>query len=192
MTDEFEWPESPVLTGARLAAPVRHPNAVPAGEQIPVHYAKCFGCGTDHEDGLHIRIVAGDLSVQSAFEVAAAHQGAPGLAHGGLLATAVDETLGALNWLLMRPAVTVRLETDFRKPVPVGATLRIDAELVGIEGRKVFTRGVGRVGDDVVLTAVAVFVQVPVEHFLEHGDPDEVRAAAAARSRDVAALEVNP
>ena len=33
--------------------------------------------------------------------------------------TALDEALGALNWLLLVPAVTARLEVDFRRPVPV-------------------------------------------------------------------------
>ena len=49
------------------------------------------------------------------------HQGAPGQAHGGLLATAFDETMGFLLWVVGRPAVTARLETDYVLPVPVGS-----------------------------------------------------------------------
>jgi hypothetical protein len=51
-----------------------------------------------------------------------------------LLTAAIDEILGSLNWLLAGPAVTGRLECDFRRPVPVGSRLHIDAEVVGVDG----------------------------------------------------------
>ena len=102
------------------------------------------------------------------FTVTDHHQGAPGLAHGGLLTTAFDDALGSLNWLLRRPAVTGRLETDFRRPVPVGSTLHIDAEVAGVRAAR---SSPGRSAASsartarVAMTAAALFVQVPVEHF---------------------------
>lgn len=189
--DGLTWPDSPASPPSGAQVPSRHPDAVAPGQPIPSHYASCFGCGSAHPAGLCMVVTAGDLSVHATFEVTELHQGAPGLAHGGLLATAFDEALGALNWLLMAPAVTARLETDFRRPVPVGSVLHIDGEIVGIDGRKVYTRGVGRIGPDgpVALTAAAMFVQVGVEHFLEHGDADRVRAEAKRRGQNV---EINP
>ena len=63
-------------------------------------------------------ITAGEgLTVSGDFTVTEHLQGAPGLAHGGLLTAAIDEILGSLNWLLAGPAVTGRLECDFRRPV---------------------------------------------------------------------------
>ena len=105
--------------------PMRAPHAPPPGATIPSHYRWCFGCGTEHPTGLHMRITAGEgLTVVGDFLVTEHHQGAPGLAHGGLLTAAVDEILGSLNWLLAGPAVTGRLECDFRRPVPVGTRRR--------------------------------------------------------------------
>jgi len=125
--------------------PLRSPNAPLPGEEIPSHYRWCFACGSDHPTGLHMRITAGEgLAVRGVFTASEHHQGAPGLAHGGVLTTAVDEILGSLNWLLAGPAVTGRLECDFRRPVPVGSDLHIDAEVIGTKGRKVFTKAVGR------------------------------------------------
>jgi len=60
------------------------------------------------------------MNLTGQFVVTEKHQGAPGLAHGGLLARALDEALGKLMWLLRAPGVTARLETDFLKPVPMG------------------------------------------------------------------------
>lgn len=172
--------------------PTRHPDAVVIGDELPSHYDMCYGCGSGHPAGLHMRVIAGDLSVHGIFEVTEQHQGAPGLAHGGLLSTAFDEALGALNWLLLTPAVTARLETDFRRPVPVGSVLHIDARIVGQVGRKVYTRAVGRLGEDgpVALTASALFLQVPLKHFVDNGRPQDVARAAEQRSHE--GLEVNP
>lgn len=190
-SDDVVWRDSPAAPPADAVIPERHPDAIAVGESMPSHYDQCYGCGHAHTGGLLMRVVAGQLSVHATFEVTDQHQGAPGLAHGGLLATAFDEALGALNWLLLTPAVTARLETDFRRPVPVGSVLHIDGEIVGQQGRKVYTRGIGRIGQDgpIALTAAAMFVQVGLEHFMEHGDADKVRDAALRRNRG---MEVNP
>jgi acyl-coenzyme A thioesterase PaaI-like protein len=132
-----------------------------------------------------MRITAGEgLTVTGTFTVTEHLQGAPGLAHGGLLTAAVDEILGSLNWLLEGPAVTGRLECDFRKPVPVGTVLHFDAEVVGVKGRKVFTRAVGRLDGPegpVAITAAALFVQVPLQHFVDHGTSEHVQRAIEDR-----------
>ena len=121
-------------------APPRHPQAPAPGERILSHYRQCFGCGVDHPTGLHMLVTAGDgLTATAQFTVTEHHQGAPGLAHGGLLAAAFDEALGSLNWLLRRPAVTARLETDFIRPVPVDSVLHIEARVVAVVGRKIYT-----------------------------------------------------
>ncbi len=178
--------------------PERNPNAPAPGEPIPSHYTRCFVSGDDHDAGLRLQVVAGEgLSLSGTFTVSEHHQGAPGLAHGGLLTAAFDDALGSLNWLLSAPAVTGRLETDFRRPVPVGSTLHIRAEVVGVKGRKVFTKAVGRLGSadgPVALTAAALFIQVPIEHFTSNGRPEDVAKAREDRAvrRSVENLEVNP
>ena len=66
--------------------PERAANAPAEGEPIPSHYRWCFGCGGDHPTGLHMRLYAGvGLQTYGTFNVTDNHQGAPGLAHGGLL-----------------------------------------------------------------------------------------------------------
>ena len=180
--------------GPDAVLPERHPGAAPPGTQMASHYRMCFGCGADHPSGLHMQVVASEgLTLTATFEVGTLHQGAPGLAHGGLLTAAVDETLGALNWLLMAPAVTARLETNFVRPVPVGSVLHLDARIVGVEGRKVYTAAIGRLGagGPIAVTASGLFIQVELAHFRWHGRAEEVAAAAADPSRQVR-VELNP
>jgi acyl-coenzyme A thioesterase PaaI-like protein len=195
---ELTFP-SPALTapeGAEL--PSRHPDAPGAGTAIPSHYHRCFGCGVDHPTGLHLSLIAGeDLTVTGRFEVTEHHQGAPGLAHGGLLTTAFDEAMSALNWLIYRPAVTGRLEIDFRRPVPVASQLFVTARVVGVYRRKTFAFAEGRLGGpegQLAVRAAAVFISVPLEHFEQHGRREDLdHAATRSEVMDTTVqFEVNP
>ena len=88
-----------------IEMPERHPLAPKPGEEIPSHLNMCFGCGSDHPTGLHMKSIAGEgLTATCEFTVTEMHQGAPGLAHGGLLSLAFDEALGKLMYLLQVPA----------------------------------------------------------------------------------------
>ena len=94
----------------------RHVDAPAPGEPVVSHYHLCFGCGVDHPTGLHMQITAGEgLNVTAEFEVGVDHQGAPGLAHGGMLTTAIDETLSAINWLL-RSWIPTAVRVDLNDP----------------------------------------------------------------------------
>jgi acyl-coenzyme A thioesterase PaaI-like protein len=156
--------------GAQI--PERHPKAPPIGSKIPSHFGHCFGCGDLHPTGLHLVAYAGDgLDITAQFTVTENHQGAPGLAHGGLLSLALDEALGKLMWLLRAPAVTARLETDFLKPVPIGTTLYISAHITGRVSRKVYTVAEGRLNSidgPIAVRAAALYVIVPMDHFLNN------------------------
>ncbi|MDT3399996.1 PaaI family thioesterase [Streptomyces sp. B1866] len=182
--------------GAR--PPVRHPDAPAPGELIGAHYERCFGCGTSQPHGLHLRAVAGEgVSLTAEFTVRPEHQGAPGLAHGGVLAAALDESLGALNWLLRVISVTGRLETDFLRPVPVGAVLHLEARATAVAGRRIFTTATGRLGGPdgpVAVRADAVFVEVKLDHFIEHGRAEEINEAISNpdQVKVARAFEVNP
>ncbi len=177
---------------------MRHPEAPAPGETLGSHYEHCFGCGGAVPHGLHLEVRAGEgVSVTAEFRVKEAHQGAPGLAHGGVLATALDETLGSLNWLTRVIAVTGRLETDFIRPVPVDTVLHLEAEALAVHGRKLYCTATGRIGGPdgpVAVRADAVFVEVKVEHFLNNGRPAEIQAALADpdQVKVVRAFEVNP
>lgn len=180
------------------AAPVRHPDAPAPGELLGAHYDQCFGCGESQPHGLHLAARAGEgVSVTAEFTVRPAHQGAPGLAHGGVLVSALDETLGALGWLLRVIAVTGRLESDFVRPVPVGTTLHLSARCTAVDGRKIYSSAEGRIGGPdgpVAVRADALFVQVKLDHFTSNGRSDEIEAAMSDpdQVKVARAFEVNP
>ena len=162
--------------------PERHPEAPATGSKIPSHFAHCFGCGEKHPTGLHLVAHVGNkMDITAEFVVSENHQGAPGLAHGGLLSLAFDEALGKLMWLLRAPAVTARLETDFLKPVPMGSKLFITAEITGQVSRKVYCSAVGRLNSpegEIAVRAAALYVIVPMSHFLQNAPAEYLEAIA--------------
>jgi acyl-coenzyme A thioesterase PaaI-like protein len=179
--------------------PERHAMAPVAGSKIPSHFGHCFGCGELHPTGLHLVAYAGTgLDITAEFTVNENHQGAPGLAHGGLLSLAFDEALGKLMWLLRSPAVTGRLETDFIKPVPMGSTLHITAEITGQVNRKVYTSAIGRLNSpdgEIAVRAAALYIIVPMDHFMNNA-PKEYLAQMAKTPELMAfvdpTFEINP
>ncbi len=188
----------PLTIPPDAVVPQRHKDAPAPGHEIASHYRNCFGCGQDHPTGLHIAITASEgLRITSEFEVTEHHQGAPGIAHGGLLALAFDESLSATNWLIRVPAVTAHLEVSYRMPVPVGTRVFINAEIIAVKGRKMWSRAEGHLNTPdgpVGVGAEALFMQVSLEHFEKYGRAEDLQVAATdPRVLDhIAGLDIAP
>ena len=65
-----------------------------------------------------------------------AFEGAPGRAHGGVVAALFDETMGLVLSISSTPAFTGRLTVTYRAPTPLGEPLEVRARLAGRTGRK--------------------------------------------------------
>jgi acyl-coenzyme A thioesterase PaaI-like protein len=92
---------------------------------------RCFVCGKDNPDGLHLEFeLAGASGVQTTYVIPERFQGFAGIAHGGILATILDECMVNAVWLRGSTAVTARLEVRLRRPVGVGTRLTFRAEIV--------------------------------------------------------------
>jgi acyl-coenzyme A thioesterase PaaI-like protein len=176
----------PLSIPSDAQVPQRHPDAPIPGERIASHYNNCFGCGIDHPTGLHIEIEAGEgMTTFAVFEVTEHHQGAPGIAHGGILSLAFDESLGATNWLIRAPAVTAHLEVSYRLPVSVGTRVYIQATMQAISGRKIWSTAEGRLNSPdgpLAVEAGSLYMQVPIAHFTKHGRPEDLAKAASDES----------
>ncbi len=90
----------------------------------------CFICGVQNPVGLHLHIYETAPGVVEAAYVAPEHfQGYPGVLHGGIVGAILDELSGrslmGSNPVSPRFMFTARLETKYRKNVPIGVPLRI-------------------------------------------------------------------
>jgi acyl-coenzyme A thioesterase PaaI-like protein len=140
---------------------------LPAGAALPGPLSPgCFGCGPQNERGLHlVSRLEGDLVVAD-LRLDTWLGGGPGVAHGGLLATFLDELMGHLALAHRIPAVTASFEIRFLRPVPIGTLLRGEAWLAQRDGRKLWIEAEGREeGGGAFVEARALYLTVGLEHF---------------------------
>jgi acyl-coenzyme A thioesterase PaaI-like protein len=103
---------------------------------------------------------AGDRAAIASVRFGSAYEGPPGCVHGGFVAAAFDEVLGFVQSLSGSPGMTGTLTVRYRRPTPLHRELRIEAELVRVEGRKIYTAGRLRAGDELTAEAEGLFISV--------------------------------
>ncbi len=89
-----------------------------------------------------------------------AYEGPPGHVHGGLVAAAFDELLGATQALSGSPGMTGSLTVDYRAPTPLHTELRLEGTLDKIEGRKIFTTARLLNGEQLCAEASGLFISI--------------------------------
>ena len=135
---------------------------------LPPHYPTCLGCGPDAEQGYHLQVRRDGDEVVSEHVFERRHSGAPGIAHGGAVATVVDDVLGFLLYLEHIPGVTRMLEVEYVKPVLVGVPYTVRGRVDERDGRKVWVSCSGRDADGVeAFRAKGLFLEVRLEHFAQ-------------------------
>lgn len=97
----------------------------------------------------------------------AAYEGPPGCVHGGYIAAAFDEVLGATQSLSGNPGMTGRLTVHYRSPTPLHTELRFEGVLDRVEGRKIFTTGTLHAGDRLCAEAEGLFISIDISKFAE-------------------------
>lgn len=107
-----------------------------------------------------LRVRVGDGRLTGQVVVGPAFTGPPGHVHGGTQATMLDHIMGLLVASTDRPAVTGRLEVDYRRGAPIGSELELSAEIQSVEGRKVRVHGRISHGGEVCAVGHALFVVV--------------------------------
>jgi acyl-coenzyme A thioesterase PaaI-like protein len=135
---------------------------------LPPHYPTCLGCGPDAEQGYHLEVRRDGDEVVTDHVFEPRHSGAPGIAHGGAVATVVDDVLGFLLYLEGIPGVTRMLQVEYVKPVLVGVRYTVRGRVDERDGRKVWVSCSGRDADGVeAFRATGLFLEVRLEHFAQ-------------------------
>jgi uncharacterized protein (TIGR00369 family) len=130
------------------------------------HYPFCFGCGLG-TGGLEFDWRLDGDQLDADVVVAERFQGAPGMAHGGIVAALLDEACGQVVGPVLSPAVTSRLEVRYLAPVPVEEPIRVSAHLVEADERRATAEATVLDASGLVLAhAIADLALVRPEHFL--------------------------
>ena len=106
-------------------------------EKLP-NSRNCFACGMENPIGLKLTFYAQpDGSVEGHYIIANQYESYPGMAHGGIVASILDEALTRVFMVQNhnRFTYTGRLTIRLRKHVPTETPLRITAHPVKDRGR---------------------------------------------------------
>lgn len=98
-------------------------------------------------------------------------EGAPGRAHGGIVAAAFDDFTGAIIGMVQQPAFTGELTVRFVRPVPVHTPLRFRTWLASRDGRKLFIEADAHDGETLVATCHATYITVDPSVFARTPEP---------------------
>jgi uncharacterized protein (TIGR00369 family) len=141
----------------------------------------CFGCGPANPNGLQLKFELGPdgSSYICKFGIGSSFVGPPGHAHGGIIATILDEAMSKANRLANKIALTRRMEVEYLRPVPLGQPLVAEGRITRTTGRALYNRGEIRNADGVILArSRGTFLMInPEEMFAEELEKERRNAA---------------
>ncbi|MHB1133717.1 MAG: PaaI family thioesterase [Chloroflexota bacterium] len=139
---------------AETGDPIRQPS-----------YRRCFVCGSENPIGLKVTFYHDAQKVWTEFTPGPEHQGYPGIAHGGIIYTLLDETIGRVAFIHNKWVLTARMQVRYRQPVAVGQKLRVEGEIVRLRGRVLEAAGRVLLPDGrVAAEASGLFMELPAQY----------------------------
>ena len=67
-------------------------------------------------------------------------EGPPGHAHGGSMASVLDEAMGGIAWIRDHQCLALEINVKFRKALPLGSLVRVKSWLERVDGKKIYSR----------------------------------------------------
>ncbi len=108
------------------------------------HGSNFVGGNWQNGFNVHFTIQPGDTETDyfsAEYTFSAHQQGPPGVAHGGAIASLLDEAMTAAAFEVeQRPAFTVNLNINYQQPVPLETPVMIRAFVERRERRKLFLK----------------------------------------------------
>ena len=126
------------------------------GETIrlePKETNKCFGCGGANDGGMKLTFEQDNANrkIVGRFVLGERYQGGGGMAHGGIIATLLDEAMGKVCRFRDARAVTAELTVEYLKPIHVQKEIVVEAFEQEQKGRSLFQAAEIRNADGEVL-----------------------------------------
>lgn len=143
-----------------------HAEAATAGgdERASFEHSPFIGRANPLAPPIYLQEIDGAVHGRAFF--GSAYEGPPGCVHGGYVAGAFDELLGATQSLSGHPGMTGTLTVVYRTPTPLHTELHFVGELTGVEGRKIFTKGRLFAGDLLCAEAEGIFISIDFSKFV--------------------------
>jgi acyl-coenzyme A thioesterase PaaI-like protein len=156
--------EAPAKAAARRPGPRRARAGGPI-QDFTFEPHHCFACGELNEHGLHLELHVDAEGYWTELTLEPRFQGWESVAHGGIVASILDEVMawsviGRGTW-----GVTARLNLAFKRPIPTGRPIRAEGWVTHDRRRTVNTAGhvLDGATSEVLATGEGTFMAVPPE-----------------------------
>jgi len=123
----------------------------------------CFGCGPENEYGLQLKFKLNEETQRflCKFKLPSRFEGPPSHAHGGIIATILDEAMGKVSKLRNIIAVTGEMKINYLKPVPLYKTLVTEGWEIRKVGREHYRAAeIRNPKGEVLATGTAKFIEI--------------------------------
>lgn len=129
---------APQMLESRFSMPGQKPADGHLISTHPKPQNHCFACGKDNDEGMKLQFYLDEEARHAIceFTLSQRYTGPPGHAHGGIIATILDEAMGKVNKLHKVLALTKSMEVEYVRPVPLEQKLIVVGREQQITGRK--------------------------------------------------------
>ena len=132
-----------------------------------------FVSGVENPKGMKMVPVIKDRKIYAKYIFEKSFEGGPGLVHGGILSTVLDDMMGYATFTQNLFCVTANLNVNFRAPSQVDKEFELYAWVKEVDGNKVYAESVIQSEDAIHVEADGLFINIGQDGARQYISPEK-------------------
>ena len=132
-----------------------------------------FVSGVENPKGMKMVPIIKDRKIYAKYVFEKSFEGGPGLVHGGILSTVLDDMMGYATFTQNLFCVTANLNVNFRVPSPVDKEFELYAWVKEVDGNKVYAESVIQSEDAIHVEADGLFINIGQDGARQYFSPEK-------------------
>ena len=132
-----------------------------------------FVSGVENPKGMKMVPIIKDRKIYAKYVFEKSFEGGPGLVHGGILSTVLDDMMGYATFTQNLFCVTANLNVNFRVPSPVDKEFELYAWVKEVDGNKVYAESVIKSEDTIHVEAEGLFINIGQDGARQYFSPEK-------------------
>tara|TARA_Y100001970_G_C14058176_1_gene762728 strand:- start:345 stop:848 length:504 start_codon:yes stop_codon:yes gene_type:complete len=132
-----------------------------------------FVSGVENPKGMKMVPIIKDRKIYAKYVFEKSFEGGPGLVHGGILSTVLDDMMGYATFTQNLFCVTANLNVNFRVPSPVDKEFELYAWVKEVDGNKVYAESVIKSEDIIHVEADGLFINIGQDGARQYFSPEK-------------------
>ena len=132
-----------------------------------------FVSGVENPKGMKMVPIIKDRKIYAKYIFEKSFEGGPGLVHGGILSTVLDDMMGYATFTQNLFCVTANLNVNFRAPSPVDKEFELYAWVKEVDGNKVYAESVIQSENAIHVEADGLFINIGQDGARQYFSPEK-------------------